>query len=123
MAADLSSAAGRESVSVNTGTATGTTDGPASATTHRFSAAAVRDVVVAVGRFDILDYDVGGVRLHLATPVGHQGRSAGRGVWLTRSYRDNCLLATKVMVPIGGRCAGTSGCSAHHLRHPPNHAA
>ncbi|MDQ4009873.1 MAG: hypothetical protein M3228_04075 [Actinomycetota bacterium] len=37
-------------------------------TTHRFTAAAVRDVSVAVGRYAVLNREVGGVRVHLATP-------------------------------------------------------
>jgi hypothetical protein len=50
---------------MGTGVATGNSAGT---TTHRFTAPAVRDIAVAVGRYDILDRDVGGVRLHLATP-------------------------------------------------------
>jgi hypothetical protein len=54
---------------IGTGVAAGETAGGASGTiTHRFTAAAVRDVSVAVGRYDVLDRDVGGVLLHLATP-------------------------------------------------------
>ncbi len=56
---------------MGTGAAAGDTAGSgATTTTHRFTAPAVRDVAVAVGRYDILDHDVGGVRLHLATPHG-----------------------------------------------------
>jgi hypothetical protein len=52
-----------------TGVGAGETAGPTSGTTtHRFTAAAVRDVSVAVGRYDLIDREVGGVRLHLATP-------------------------------------------------------
>lgn len=54
---------------MGTGVAAGETTGDVSGTTiHRFTAPAVRDVAVAVGRYDVLDRDVGGVRLHLATP-------------------------------------------------------
>lgn len=53
---------------MGTGVATGDTAGASGTTTHRFTAPAVRDVAVAVGRYDVLDRDVGGVRLHLATP-------------------------------------------------------
>ncbi|HSK59095.1 MAG TPA: M1 family aminopeptidase, partial [Actinomycetospora sp.] len=38
-------------------------------TTHRFTADAVRDVAVAVGRYQVLERDLGGTRLHLYTPV------------------------------------------------------
>jgi hypothetical protein len=44
------------------------TASPGGMSTHRFTAEAVRDVAIAVGRYDILDRDLGGVRLHLATP-------------------------------------------------------
>ncbi|MGH3897072.1 MAG: M1 family aminopeptidase [Pseudonocardiaceae bacterium] len=47
---------------------TAATAGTPGSTTHRFTAPAVRDVAVAVGRYDVLNRDVGGVRLHLATP-------------------------------------------------------
>lgn len=51
-----------------TGTATGEQPGPPGMTTHRFSAPAVRDVSFGVGRYAILDRDVGGVHVHVATP-------------------------------------------------------
>ena len=54
---------------IGTGVRAGETAGPSSGTiTHRFTAAAVRDVSVAVGRYDVVDSEVDGVRLHLATP-------------------------------------------------------
>lgn len=54
---------------MGTGVAAGDTAGNApGTTTHRFTAPAVRDVTVGVGRYEVLDRDVGGVRLHLATP-------------------------------------------------------
>lgn len=55
---------------MGTGVAAGDTAGSgADTTTHRFTAPAVRDVTVAVGRYELLDRDVDGVRLHLATPL------------------------------------------------------
>ncbi|MGH3934749.1 MAG: M1 family aminopeptidase [Pseudonocardiaceae bacterium] len=69
MLASLSVTAPADYQVIGTGVAAGKTAGGASGTTtHRFTAAAVRDVSVAVGRYDVLDRDVGGVRLHLATP-------------------------------------------------------
>jgi hypothetical protein len=54
---------------LGTGSAAGSTPGPEpGTTTHRFTAPATRDVAVAVGRYAVRDRDVGGVRLHLATP-------------------------------------------------------
>ncbi|MGH3786011.1 MAG: M1 family aminopeptidase [Pseudonocardiaceae bacterium] len=58
---------------MGTGTATGDGGGRTAGegtgrTAHRFTAPAVRDVTVAIGRYDVLDRDIGGVRLHLATP-------------------------------------------------------
>ncbi len=65
---------------VGTGVAAGATAGEApGTTTHRFTAPAVRDVAVAVGRYDILERDVGGVRVHLATPQA--GTRAGPQDW------------------------------------------
>jgi hypothetical protein len=53
-----------------TGVAAGDTPGPAPATTtHRFIAPAVRDVTIGVGNYNILDRDINGVTLHLATPT------------------------------------------------------
>lgn len=69
MLAALSVTAPTEYRVIGTGVAAGEIPGGASGTTtHRFTAAAVRDVSVAVGRYDVLDREVGGVRLHLATP-------------------------------------------------------
>lgn len=51
-----------------TGTASGTSPGPRPGTTaHRFAAEAVRDVTVSVGRFAVLEEDLGPTRLHLFT--------------------------------------------------------
>lgn len=49
-------------------------------TTHRFSAGTVRDVAVAVGRFDVSDRRLpGGVNLHLLTP--ESGTQADPDAW------------------------------------------
>lgn len=54
---------------LGTGVPAGTAPGPRSGTTiHRFTAEAVRDVTVSVGHFDVVERDVGDVRLHVATP-------------------------------------------------------
>ena len=53
-----------------TGQAQGERPGPRAGTrTHRFKADAVRDVAVAVGRYEVLERDITGTRLHLFTPV------------------------------------------------------
>ncbi|HZD13646.1 MAG TPA: M1 family aminopeptidase [Pseudonocardiaceae bacterium] len=53
-----------------TGTAGPTVAGDRPGTaTHRFSAAAVRDVAVGVGHYNVTERDVNGVRVHLATPA------------------------------------------------------
>jgi Peptidase family M1 domain len=57
---------------LGTGTAAGTatdTTGPAPGrVAHRFTADAVRDVAVSVGRFDVVTRDIGGVTVHVGTP-------------------------------------------------------
>jgi hypothetical protein len=53
-----------------TGQAAGAGPGPRpGTTTHRFTAEAVRDVAVAVGRYRVRERDLGETRLHLFTPV------------------------------------------------------
>jgi hypothetical protein len=47
------------------------------ATTHRFTADALRDLAVAVGRFQEEERDVRGVRLHVGTPVTGSRLDAG----------------------------------------------
>ncbi|HEX4248854.1 MAG TPA: M1 family aminopeptidase [Pseudonocardia sp.] len=56
---------------MGTGSPAGTSPGPTpGTTTHRFTAPAVRDVTVEVGRYQVLNRDIGGgVTLHLATPT------------------------------------------------------
>ena len=67
---DLSVTAPDEYRVLGPGTSAGDVPGPTpGTTTHRFSAPAIRDVAVAVGRYDVLDRDIGGVHLHLATPA------------------------------------------------------
>lgn len=64
------------------GEARGTeTDAATGLTTHRFSAAAVRDVTVTVGELDTLDFEVVGARVHLGVPV--IGARAGVDEWAT----------------------------------------
>ncbi|MGQ0575630.1 MAG: M1 family aminopeptidase [Pseudonocardia sp.] len=54
---------------LGTGTPGDTRPGAAPGTvTHRFTAAAVRDVSVAVGAFDVVERDAGGTRLHVGVP-------------------------------------------------------
>lgn len=79
--ADLSVTAPANYRVVGTGVAAGQQAGPRAGTsTHRFTARAVRDVAVAVGRYDVVDHDIDGVRLHLATPVS--GTRADPQEWL-----------------------------------------
>jgi hypothetical protein len=54
---------------LGTGTAAGTRPGGGpGATVHRFTADAVRDVAVSVGRMTVLENEVDGVRVHIAGP-------------------------------------------------------
>ncbi|MHA6794373.1 M1 family aminopeptidase [Pseudonocardia bannensis] len=78
---DLSVTAPPDLRVMGTGTAVGAAMNPAG-TVHSFLAPAVRDVAVAVGRYDILDRDVGGVRLHLATP--QTGTRVDPETWVTQ---------------------------------------
>jgi peptidase M1-like protein len=65
---------------VGVGVASPSSPGPRpDTTTHRFSADAVRDVSVSVGRYDIRERDVNGVRVHLATPSA--GTRAAPSLW------------------------------------------
>ncbi|MGY1617074.1 M1 family aminopeptidase [Geodermatophilus sp. SYSU D00691] len=52
---------------LGTGRAAGTEDGPDGTTVHRFTAPAVRDVAVSVGDFDVVDREIEGIRVHVAT--------------------------------------------------------
>jgi hypothetical protein len=78
-----------------TGVVAGASPGPTpGTTTHRFTAEAVRDVAVAVGRYRVLERSVaGGVRLHLFTPVS--GTRVAPEVWadeLDRALSDTIRL-------------------------------
>jgi peptidase M1-like protein len=80
-----------------TGTAVG--DSPGSSpgtTTHHFTAPAVRDVTVGVGRYDILNRDIGGVHLHLATPSA--GTKADPNDWADQ-IEDSVTSLTKLFGP------------------------
>lgn len=55
-------------------------------TVHRFSADAVRDVTVSVGRYDLREHDVNGVRVHLAVPTA--GVRTDPAVWEDRLGRS-----------------------------------
>ncbi len=61
------------------GTVAGRTQGT---TTHRFSAGALRDVTVGVGRYDLAESTVGDVRLHVATPTS--GTRVDPAEWTSR---------------------------------------
>jgi hypothetical protein len=79
-ALSLSVTAPNELLVQGTGTAAGDSPGPNPGTTsHRFTAPAVRDVTVEVGRYDVLNRDIGGVHLHLATPT--RGTKADPTEW------------------------------------------
>ena len=64
---------------LGTGSAVGTAPGAVSGTTvHRFTADAVRDVAVSVGRFDVVERQIGSVRLHVGVPEkGSRVRAEG----------------------------------------------
>ncbi len=68
--AELRIVAPRGYVVMGTGSALGAAAGPRAGTTvHRFRAAAVRDVTVAVGRYAVVEREVAGVRLHVGVPT------------------------------------------------------
>lgn len=60
--------------------------GDAAMATHRFTAEAVRDVSVAVGRYRVLTPSVNGVRLHLAIPTSGSKTSAEQ--WVAQLSRS-----------------------------------
>ena len=64
---------------LGTGSAVGTAPGAVSGTTvYRFTADAVRDVAVSVGRFEVVERQVGVVRLHVGVPAqGSRVRAEG----------------------------------------------
>ena len=65
---------------VGAGAVAGTSPGPTpGSTTHRFTAPALRDVTIGVGHFSILDSDINGIHLHLATPTA--GTKADPSDW------------------------------------------
>lgn len=65
---------------LGTGSAIGTAPGPVSGTTvHRFAADAVRDAAVSVGRFDVVERQVGDTRLHVGVP--EHGSRVGAEAW------------------------------------------
>jgi len=53
---------------LGTGTAAGTTEPAPGRVAHRFTADAVRDAAVSVGRFDVITREVDGVSVHVGTP-------------------------------------------------------
>jgi hypothetical protein len=64
---------------LGTGVPAGTAPGPRpGTTTHRFTADAVRDVTVSVGRFDVVEREAGDVTLHIGTPAVGSRVSAER---------------------------------------------
>jgi Peptidase family M1 domain len=65
-----------------TGRALGTSPGTDGATVHRFSAEAVRDVAVTVGRLTVQRYDMDGVRLYVVAP--HGGTTSPLATWAQR---------------------------------------
>lgn len=68
---------------LGTGTRTGASPGAVpGTTTHRFRAEAVRNAAVTVGRLDVVERDVSGVRVHLGTPLG--GTEVPPQEWLDR---------------------------------------
>lgn len=71
------------------GRAVGNEPGPRPGTVrHQFTAPAVRDVAIAVGRMELTERTVEGVRLHIATPTGTRSSRAEWIAELGRSIRD-----------------------------------
>lgn len=59
---------------LGTGARQGVDDQPGNSTIHRFTAPAVRDVTVTVGRLEVADTELDGARLHVGVPSsGSQG--------------------------------------------------
>ena len=66
---------------LGTGSPAGTSPGARSGTTtHRFTAAAVRNVAVSVGRYDVREQEVSGVRMRVGVPSS--GSRASAEQWL-----------------------------------------
>ncbi|MDT7775915.1 MAG: hypothetical protein QOC67_4839 [Pseudonocardiales bacterium] len=71
---------------LGTGTAAGQAAGSSpGTTTHRFTAASVRDVSIAVGRYAMLERDINGVRLHVGTPA--EGSHVDAQTWAAEISR------------------------------------
>jgi Peptidase family M1 domain len=66
--AELSVTANEDQNVLGTGVLVGTSSPAPGRVTHRFTAEAVRDVSVSVGRFDVVNRQFGDVRVHVATP-------------------------------------------------------
>lgn len=67
---------------VGVGQSQGTREDPdAGRTWHRFTAPALRDVTVTVGRMEVVEREVGGIRVHLGIPAGTR---ATADEWLDR---------------------------------------
>jgi aminopeptidase N len=80
---------------MGTGTAEGTREGDDPGTTvHRFAASAVRDVSVTVGRLDVAETTVDGVRLHVAAA---EGTRTDLGAWT-----DEIEASTSALVDLLG---------------------
>ena len=80
---------------LGTGTATGTTPGPTPGTTsHRFTADAVRNVTVSVGRFQVVEREIDGVRVHLGAPT--TGTEVAPQAWLDRLEQDMGSLSERL---------------------------
>lgn len=63
---------------LGTGSVAGVEPGPRPGTTsHRFTADAVRDVAVSVGRFTVVEREAGGVRYHVGVPEGSRVDGGG----------------------------------------------
>jgi hypothetical protein len=58
------------------GQSAGTTQAAGGSVLHRFTASAVRDVAVTVGRFDVRSFAVNGVRAHVAVPAHAKATAA-----------------------------------------------
>jgi Peptidase family M1 domain len=73
--AELAVTANEDQNVLGTGAPVGTSSPAPGRVAHRFTADAVRDVAISVGRFDVVNRQLGDVRVHVATPRSGSGIS------------------------------------------------
>lgn len=77
---------------LGTGRSQGTAEGEDGTVVHRFTAEAVRDVTVTVGDLDVVEEEVGGVRIHIGAP--RTGTTYPLADWLDLHARTIVRLTT-----------------------------